>query len=140
MLAPSQVLHTTPGPYHQYTLTLVMEGFRWFDIDPEELQKVTAKKICVEYTIGIPQPRVTDKLTQVNFPSDVWPRLSYTGPRLIVSDSIHGLTRNRVRLHQQGRVTDPWSCECPRQVLLRPAVSDVEHLYPSCVLVSASWL
>jgi hypothetical protein len=144
MMTPSPVLHTAPPPYHQYALTLLTEGFRWFDIDPGELQKVTAKKIYKQYTVDIPEPKVTDKFPQVNFPSDVWPRLSYTvlpaGPRQIVFDSIHGLIRNRARLHQQGRVTDPWCLVCPRQVPLRPAVCDVEHLYCSCLLVRASWL
>ena len=144
MMAPSPVLHTAPPPYHQYALTLLREGFRWFGLDPGDLQKVTAKKIYQEYTSDIPEPKVTDKFPEVNFPSDVWPRLSYTmlpaGPRQIVFDSIHGLSRNRARLYQQRRVSDPWCSVCPRQVPLRPAVSDMQHIYCNCILVRASWL
>ena len=98
----------------------------------------------MKYTTDIPEAKVTDTFLQVNFPADVWPRISYStltaGPRQIVFDSIHGLTRNRARLYQQGRAADPWCLVCPRVVPLQPATSDPEHLYCSCVLVRAAWL
>jgi hypothetical protein len=144
MSGPHPVLDRAPPPYHQHALTLLQEGFQWFGLDPEKLEATTAKKLYTEYTTDIPQPKITNKFLQVNFPSDVWPRLSYSmltaGPRQIVFDAIHGLTRNRARLFEQGRAGDPWCMVCPRTVPLRPPVSDLEHIYCSCFRVRAAWL
>ena len=144
MMEPSPVLHTQPPPYHQHALTLLLEGFQWFGLDPEKFESVTAKKLYMDFTTDIPEPKVTDKFVQVNFPSDVWPRLSYSvltaGPRQMVFDSIHGLTRNRARLFEQGRASDPWCQTCPRTVPLQPPTSDLEHIYCSCTQVRTAWL
>ena len=79
----------------------------------------------------------------MNFPGDVWPRLSYTtltaGPRQAVFDGAHGLERNRARLYEQGRVLDPWCQVCPTVIPLLPPRSTQEHMFCSCVLVSEAW-
>ena len=106
MMEKSPVLHTLPPPYHQHALSLIKEGFQWCGVDPTELEQTTAKIIYKEFNCDFPQPKVTDYFPEVNFPADVWPRLSYSvltsGPRQIVFDSLHGLIRNRARLYQQG--------------------------------------
>ena len=108
------------------------------------MENVTAKKMYKEYTVDLPQPKITEKYSEVNFPADVWPRLSYSVltavPRQAIFDAIHGLTRNRSRLHQQGRAGDPWCQVCPWTVPLQPPKSDLEHIYCSCVMVRAAWL
>ena len=144
MVVLHPVLTRAPPPYHQHALTLLLEGFQWFGLDPEKLEATTAKKLYKEYTSDIPETKITSKFLNVNFPADVWPRLSYpvlpSGPQQILFDSIHGLTRNRARLYQQGRAGDPWCMVCPRKVPLRPPVSDLEHIYCSCSRVRAAWL
>ena len=137
MMERSPVLHTAPPPYHQYALDLLNEAFK-YGMDPDKLEGVTAKRTYLEFTDTLPEPKVTDKFTSVNFPGDVWPRLSYTSlttePRQIVFDSIHGLIRNRARLYEQERVGDPHCLQCPDQV------ADVEHIFCHCQLVRNSWL
>jgi hypothetical protein len=137
MMDRSPVEHTTPPAYHQHALNLLQEAFT-FGLDPGKLESVTAKQCYKEFTTTIPEPKVTHKFCEVNFPEDVWPRLSYTmltaGPRQIVFDAVHGLTRNRARLSEQGRAADPWCLVCPG------LVSDVEHIYCSCSLVRTAWL
>jgi hypothetical protein len=90
----------------------------------------------LETRVQVPERKVMDKFMDVNFP--VWPRLTYTsltpGPRQLVFDSVHGLTRNGVRLHEQGRAGNPDCLLCPGQV------ADVEHMYCHCLLVRNSWL
>ena len=80
---------------------------------------------------------------QVNFPGDVWPRLSYTtlkaGQRQAVFYGIHGLVRNRARLFQQGRALDPWCQVCPTVIHLLPPRSTQEHMFCSSVLVGEAW-
>ena len=77
----------------------------------------------------------------MNFPGDIWPRLSYSGltagPRQAVFDCVHGLVRNRARLFQQGRVGYKCCLDCPRTIPLRPPKSDLEHL--ACVKVRDAW-
>ena len=142
MMDGAPVRQRPPPPFHQHSLNLLLEGFKWFGLDPEKLEKVTAKTLYKEYTSDIPAPKITDKFLQVNFPGDVWPRISYSEltarPRQVVFDAIHGLTRNRARLHQQRRAADPWCQLCPRTIPPRP--SDLEHIYCDCVMVRASWL
>ena len=132
-----------PPAFHQHALTLLLEGLRWFGLEPGKLEKITAKNLYKEYTSHLPAPKITEKFLHVNFPSDVWPRLSYSEltakPRQAVFDAIHGLTRNRARLHQQGRAGDPWCQLCPRMIPLQPAVSDLEHIFCSCVMVKEAW-
>ena len=144
MMDNHPVLQRPPPPLHQHALTLLLEGFEWFGLDPLKLEEITSKKLYKEYTTDIPQPKVTNKFLEVNFVGDVWPRLSYSeltsGPRQAVFDAIHGLTRNRARLHQQGRAGDPWCLVCPRTIPLQPAVADIEHIYCSCSMVRADWI
>ena len=109
LMERSPVLHTAPPPYHQYALHLLIDGFQLYGIKPAELGQVTSKQIYTEYIQHtILEPKVTDTFLQVDFPGDVWPRLSYSGltagPKQAVFDSVHGLIRNRARLFQQGRV------------------------------------
>ena len=90
------------------------------------------------------EPKVKDTFLRVNFPSDVWPKLSHTllkaGRRQIVAVSIDSLIRNKARLFQQGRTGDAWCQVCPRVVPLMPPKSDVEHIFCSCTLVREAWM
>ena len=144
MMEKSPVLHTLPPPYHQHALSLLQEGFQWCGLDPAELEQIKAKNIYKEFNCDFPEPKVTDKFPEVNFPADIWPRLSYSvltsGPRQIVFDSLHGLIRNRARLFSQGRAADPWCQVCPWVVPLQPPDADLEHIYCSCTLVRTAWL
>ena len=93
MLDRGPVLQRPPPPFHQHTLTLPQEGFQWFGVDPSKLRDITAKKLYKEYTSDISEPKIPSMFLQVNFPSDVWPRLSYSqlspGARQSVFNSIH---------------------------------------------------
>ena len=116
-----------------------------YGLKAAELAQATSKIIYSNYTSHtLPDPKITNTFLQVNFPADVWPRLSYTtltaGPRQAMFDAIHGLVRNRARLFQQGRVLDPWCQVCPTVVHLLPPRSNQEHLFCSCVLVREALL
>ena len=144
LMARSAVLHTDPPPYHQYALDRLLDGFQMYGIEATDLAQVSSKTIYTDYiSHTLPDPKITNKYLQVNFPGDVWPRLSYTtltaGPRQAVFDGIHGLVRNRARLHEQGRVLDPWCQACPTVIPLLPPRSTQEHMFCSCVLVSEAW-
>ena len=144
LMARSAVLHTDPPPYHQYALDRLLDGFQMYGIEATDLAQVSSKTIYTNYiSHTLPDPKITNKYLQVNFPGDVWPRLSYTtltaGPRQAVFDGIHGLVRNRARLHEQGRVLDPWCQACPTVIPLLPPRSTQEHMFCSCVLVSEAW-
>ena len=144
MLNSGPVLQRPPPPFHQHVLNLLLEGFQWFGLESGKLEKVTTKKLYKEYTSDLPHPKITNKFPEVNYPGDVWPRLTYSeltaGPRQAWFDAVHGLTRNRSRLHQQGRAGDPWCQVCPRTIPLQPPKSDLEHIYCSCVMGRASWI
>ena len=135
LMARSTVLQTAPPPYHKYALHLLLDGFQIYGLKPAELAQATSKLIYSNYTNHtFPNPKITNTFLQVNFPADIWPRLSHTvltaGPRQAMFDAIHGLVRNRARLFQQGRVVDPWCQVCPRVVSLQPPRSTCSA--PAC--------
>ena len=125
MTARSAVLHTVPPPYHKYALDLLLDGFQMYGIRATDLAQASSRAIYSNYTSHtLPDPKITNTFLQVNFPGDVWPRLSYTpltaGPRQAVFDGIHRLVKNRARLFQQGRTEDPWCQGCPTVIPLLP--------------------
>ena len=115
-----------------------------YGIKATDLAQASSKAIYSNYTSHtLPDPKITSTFLQVNFPGDVWPRLSYTtltaGPRQAVFDGIHGLVRNRARLFEQGRALDPWCQVCPTVAPLLQPRSTQEHIFCSCVLVREAW-
>ena len=115
-----------------------------YGIKPSKLNKATSKQIYTEHTMhDISEPKVTNAFLHVNFPADVWPRLSYSsltaGQRQAVYDSVHGLIRNWARLFEQGRVLDESCLDCPRTIPLRPARQNIKHIFRTCVKVRDAW-
>ena len=60
--------------------------------------------------------------------------------RQLVFDMVHGLMRNRVRLHHQRRAEDPWCrlCLSPRGGGQR-LEQDLVHIFTKCCLVRQAW-
>ena len=86
-------------------------------------------------------PKVENKFHQVNFKELVYPRLQSkvleVKQRDLLFSLIHGIYRNRERLHQQNRAEDI-ICQnpaCKRHNLIH----DVEHIFCVCYKVRAAW-
>ena len=141
-LAP--VRHGELPPFFQHALDLLKDGFQYFGVEPRELDQITSKVIYQNFTPDLPDAKVTDRYPAINFPAVVWPRLCYTvlepAARQVVFDLVHGLVRNRKRLHQQGRVEDPWCRVCPAAPATgQRSVHDTTHILTACRLVRQAW-
>jgi hypothetical protein len=140
-LAP--VRHGAAPPFFQHAIELLQEGFTYFGVEPGELEMITAKEIYKNFTPDLPDAKVTDKYFTVNFPAVVWPRLTLTvldpAVRQMLYDLVHGLVRNRSRLHQQGRVDNWWCRICPAGLTGQRPEHNVVHIFTECCLVRQAW-
>ena len=86
-------------------------------------------------------PKVEAKFPLVNFQELVYPRIMNpvleVKQRDILFTIVHGIYRNRKRLHQQNRTEDSF---CLNQACRREGlVQDVEHIFCSCYKVRLAW-
>ena len=86
-------------------------------------------------------PKVEVKFPLVNFRELVYPRI--VNPVLeakqkdLLFSIVHGIYRNRERLHQQNRTDDAL---CPNQACRREGlIQDIEHIFCSCYKVRSAW-
>ena len=103
------------------------------------MRSVQRKYSCINKSNTCPKVELKYPLT--NFQETVYPRLK--NPELEVKQRdllfslIHGIYRNRERLHQQGRADDP---HCQNQACKREnLVHNVEHIFCTCYKVRTAW-
>ena len=87
--------HGALPPFFQSALELLQEGFKFFKVRPRELEMFQVKVLYKNFTLDLPDMRISDKFSHVNFPAEVWPRcaLEVLEPavRQLVFELVHTL-------------------------------------------------
>ena len=86
-------------------------------------------------------PKVESKYPHIDFIDLVYPRLIHpvleVKQRDIIFTLVHGIYKNRARLHDQDRADDPL---CPHPACRQEDLTqDIEHIFCSCHLVREVW-
>ena len=129
-------------PLHQYMLDLFLEAVSRGEIKKTNVKTVTTKEIYLTRMEDIlTPPKVEAKFPLVNFQELVYPRIGNAvlenKQKDLMFSIVHGLYRNRVRLHQQNRTDDSF---CQNQACRREElVQDIEHIFCSCYNVRSAW-
>jgi len=129
-------------PLHQYMLDTFLEAVGRNEVKETNVKTVTTKEIYASRMedILLP-PKVEVKFPSVNFQELVYPRITNAvleaKQKDLLFTLIHGIYRNRDRLHQQNRTEDAL---CPNQACRREElVQNIEHIFCSCYKVRSAW-
>ena len=112
------------------------------EVKETNIKTVTTKEIYASRMDDmLMPPKVEVKFPLVNFRELVYPRI--VNPVLeakqkdLLFSIVHGIYRNRERLHQQNRTDDAL---CPNQACRREGlIQDIEHIFCSCYKVRSAW-
>ena len=119
-----------------------MEAVGRGEVKVANVKTVTTKEIYVSRMDDmLMPPKAEAKFPLVNFQELVYPRIVSTvleaKQKDLLFSIVHGIYRNRERLHQQNRTDDAL---CPNKACRRAKlVQDIEHIFCSCYNVRLAW-
>ena len=129
-------------PLHTWMLENMKEAIVRQEVKATNLFNVTTKSIYMSRMNDLcDSPKIEAKFPHVDFPDLVYPRLFNPILNTIQKDLlytiVHGLYKNRERLHNQKRADDPL-CQVT-QCKEVGMIQDLEHIFCSCYLVVDAW-
>ena len=131
------------SPLHGQMLHLFEEALMRREVEKSNLTAVKTKLVYLSRMEDqATPPNVESKYPHIDFSDLVYPRLTHpvleAKQKDIIFTLVHGIYKNRARLHDQGRADDPL---CPHPACREDDLAqDIEHIFCSCHLVREAWL